>query len=66
MDNGCLKCEEFNKMTMGTLRLIRSPFQLCLDCQLKQAKATVFQDRNKVEEIKQKIKQEQIIERKRT
>ncbi len=55
MLNGCPKCEEGNKMTAGTLHLLRFPPELCLDCQLEQAEATVLQAMNAVERLKQKI-----------
>ena len=53
VNNGCPKCEELvNKHVIGEY------YELCLKCQLEQAEATVLQDMNRVEEIKQKIAKE--------
>ena len=47
MDNGCPKCEKLGE------------YDLCLDCQLEQAEATVLQDMNQVERLKKKIKEKE-------
>jgi hypothetical protein len=57
MQNGCPKCEKIHKENRSTITAW--PMVLCLDCQLEQADADVLKAMNRVEEIKQKIKQEQ-------
>lgn len=50
LDNGCSKCEKLLKE-----HVIGKYYELCLDCQLEQAEATMLQVMNQVEELKKKI-----------
>lgn len=56
MDNGCPECK---KLPLYRRYKRDGSMNLCLTCQLEQAEATVLQAMNRVEEVKQKIKEKQ-------